>query len=173
VSSEKGSAIWILTGCLVLLGGLLCVGGGAAVFLYGGNPVADPLAGPTAAGIDLSPRQVVAIIDDATMGAPASRGAECRFTVEGRPEQQLGYWCNAQIVCGGQLLYGGPSAGFFPCTLSAPPNRHVSGSDAQTSSSDTDAAMTLDTATGTLTISDDQSGRFGAYQLRARVTSVQ
>ncbi len=168
-SGQRGRAIWALTGCLALVGGVLCVGGGIAVFLYGGNPSNVPTAGPGGAqGLSL---QVVAVVDNASPGAPVGIGSDCQFTVTGTPDPQAGTMCNAQIVCAGQLLYGGPSAGYFPCAISGPPP-YVSGSDLSTSQTDHDAAMSLDTASGSLTITDDAAGQFGAYQVHARVTSV-
>ena len=175
MTERRGAAIWLLTGGLGLLGALLCIGGGVAVFLYGGNPVAAPATGTGGGappGVDFSPREVVATVERVTPGAPAAYGAECRFSVEGQAHPQLGYWCNAQIQCGGRLLYGGPSAGFFPCVLAPSPARDVAGEDASTSSQDRDAAMRIDTANRSLTIRDDSAGANGEYVVDARVVSV-
>ena len=70
------------------------------------------------------------------------------------------------------MLYGGPSAGLFPCELPEQPQRGVVGADDMTSATDTDAAMRLDTRSGTLSIRDDSSGPHGEYTLEARISSV-
>jgi hypothetical protein len=121
--------------------------------------------------VDLSPREVQAEVTAVTGSAPVAVGTQCRFVVDGRDRSEGGYWCNAQIVCDGRLLYGGPQAGFFPCDLSDP-SRHVSGGDAMTTSEDTDASMQIDTARGSLTIRDDANGSYGAYSLTAQIHSV-
>ena len=120
------------------------------------------------------PALVRATVEGIEGASPVAVGSACEFTVERHPEpsQPSGYWCRTQIVCGGRLLYGGPSAGYFPCTLSEGAPRTVVGRDVETTSSDTDAAMTLDTTTGELTVLDDASGPFGAYTVRARVVET-
>lgn len=100
-------------------------------------------------------------------------GAECGFAVDRRDRSDGTFWCNAQIVCGGRLLYGGPEAGYFPCTLFEQPRRDVVGSDPQTHEDDRDAAMSIDTTTGALEIWDDASGELGRFRVRARVDSVE
>jgi hypothetical protein len=120
------------------------------------------------------PMLVRATIDSIEGASPVAVGTACEFTVERQPspEQPSGYWCRTQIVCGGRLLYGGPSAGFFPCTLGEGTPRTVVGQDVETTSVDTDASMTIDTSTATLTIRDDSAGPFGAYGVRARITET-
>ena len=99
-------------------------------------------------------------------GAPAEEGKGEFDVILPSAQTQL---CNAQVACGGALLYGGPGAGFFPCAV-APP--HVSGADSQTSSADRDGAMQIDTARGILAVQDDALGPRGAFALNARVTGV-
>lgn len=120
------------------------------------------------------PMLVRATIDSIEGASPVAVGTACEFTVERQPspEQPSGYWCRTQIVCGGRLLYGGPSAGFFPCTLGEGTPRTVVGQDVETTSVDTDASMSIDTSTATLTIRDDSAGPFGAYGVRARITEA-
>ena len=116
---------------------------------------------------------VTATVTSVTGTSPVPVGATCGFTVErhARPEPP-GFWCRAQISCGGMLLYGGASAGYFPCELSEQPRRDVVGEDDMMTGSDTDAAMRLDTRMGMLTIRDDATGPHGQYTLEARVTDV-
>jgi hypothetical protein len=115
---------------------------------------------------------VSAIVEQAT-GVPGLRaGTTCLFDVTRSDRPDGTFWCNAQVSCGGQLLYGGPGAGFFECTLYEQPERHVVGDDPDTTSADSDAAMHLDTLRNQLTVRDDASGRLGAFSVRARVTAV-
>lgn len=100
-------------------------------------------------------------------------GSTCSFPVTQSSRTDGTFWCNAQIRCGGELLYGGPSAGFFDCTLYEQPERHVVGEDRDTTTGDSDGAMRLDTLRAELEIRDDGSGRLGAFTVRATVTGVQ
>jgi hypothetical protein len=177
---ERGAkVIYALAGCLGLGLVSLCAAGGIYAAMREGEPAIPPPpplpTGPAPvaplAG-DPSAREIVAIIDSASGATALSAGAECRFPVTRRDRPEGGYWCNAQIQCGGRLLYGGGTQGFFPCTLADPPSRHVVGTDDQTTASDGDAAIRLDTTTGTLLVQDDARGPLGAYVLTARVTSV-
>lgn len=133
----------------------------------GGPTMPPPPSVPTA------PRIVNATVTAVDGSTPVSVGMTCNFNVrrQPRPDMPNGYWCNAQIVCGGKLLYGGPSSGYFPCTVGdSPPS--VVGSDTSTTSSDTDAAIDLNTPGGTLTIRDDGTGVHGQYSLTARIDQV-
>ena len=133
----------------------------------GGPQMPPPPSVPTA------PRIVNGTVTTVDGSSPVAVGATCNFNVrrQPRPDLPVGYWCNAQIVCGGTLLYGGPNAGYFPCTVGdSPPS--VVGSDPETTASDTDASMELNTTAGTLSISDDATGVHGAYTLTARIDRV-
>ncbi len=133
----------------------------------GGPSMPPPPSVPTA------PRIVTATVTAVDGSAPVSNGATCNFNVRRQPRQDMpnGYWCNTQIVCAGKLLYGGPNAGFFPCTVGdSPPS--VVGSDTMTTEQDTDAAMDLNTPGGTLTIRDDATGTHGQYSVTARIDQV-
>lgn len=119
-----------------------------------------------------SARRVSAIVEQVS-GVPGLRhGSTCLFDVTRVDRDDGTFWCNAQVSCGGQLLYGGVDAGFFECTLYEQPERHVVGDDPDTTSADRDAAMHLDTLRSQLTVRDDASGRLGAFSVRARVTSI-
>jgi len=122
-------------------------------------------------GVDLDPREITATVIAIDGSNPVAMGSECRFAVGRRPRGR-GYWCNAQIVCGGKLLYGGPTSGFFPCTLDSPPGRHVVGADPETTSVDTDAAMSINSQTNTLTVWDDATGPHGAYTMTAEIRTL-
>lgn len=136
------------------------------------GPPSPPLPSPPPPGPE-SPRRITAVIEHASGSIAAHPGSECTFEVS-RVERPDGtFWCNAQVRCSGELLYGGPSAGYFDCTLYDRPERHVVGEDDLTSAQDGDAAMRLDTLRRELHVRDDASGPRGAFSMRARVTSVQ
>lgn len=120
------------------------------------------------------PLLVRATIESVEGASPVAVGTTCEFTVEKQPspDQPSGYWCRTQIVCGGRLLYGGPTAGYFPCTLGEGSARTVVGQDPETTSVDTDGSMMIDTSTSMLTIGDDAAGVFGTYAVRARITET-
>jgi len=193
--------LYVAVGCAVFLMVGLCVGSGFGVWYLTQReeevgmvpvPLEEPkpppiqpkppaVPGPAPVGPTLppppslptAPRIVTATVTAVEGAAPVSVGAACNFNVlrQPNPDQPSGYWCNAQIVCGGKLLYGGPSAGYFPCTVvDAPPS--VVGADPMTTASDTDAAIDLNTTAGTLTIRDDANGLHGAYTLTARIDRV-
>ena len=140
----------------------------------GGGPAPGP-ALPPPPDFGGPPRVVRATVRTVTGSRPAEPGASCSFAVErhARPEPP-GYWCRAQILCAGKLLYGGPQSGYFPCTLQEGTRRDVSGQDGQTTSQDTDASMQLDTRLGQarLVVEDDATGPHGEYRLEAEVIEV-
>lgn len=196
--SNNNALIWGLVGCagLLILG--LCVATGVGAWFYlerveqeasgpvvtvpgpaqppGVGPAQPPGPGPMLPpppSMEPNPRMVTATITTTSGTAPVGVGTTCSFAVERHARSAPpGYWCRAQITCGGLLLYGGPAAGFFPCELHEQPRRDVVGRDDSTTAMDTDASMELDTRQGTLTIRDDASGPFGAYSVEARVTDV-
>lgn len=136
-------------------------------------PILPPLPPGTSGASDTAPRLVRATVSSVTGSPVASSGQACEFNVERRDRDDGTFWCNAQMVCGGHLLYGGPTAGFFPCTLYEGPPRHVVGNDPTTTREDQDPAMTLSTVDGTLEIWDDPSGPNGEFRLVAHVDSVE
>jgi len=134
-------------------------------------PIAPP--GTLAPPGDLSSRLVHATVTAVSGdGAGIAVGASCDFNVEREDAPDGSFVCNAQVVCGGRLLYGGPGAGYFPCTLYAGPPRHVVGADLNTTTADHDGAMSLDTH-GTLELWDDATGPNGEFRVTATVLSVE
>lgn len=122
---------------------------------------------------DRSPRLVYATVTAVSGdGVGIAVGASCDFNVERHDAANGSFTCNAQVVCGGRLLYGGPGAGYFPCTLYAGPPRHVVGSDLDTTTADHDGAMSLDTH-GTLELWDDATGPHGEFRVTATVVAVE
>jgi len=99
-------------------------------------------------------------------------GHQCAFNVERHAHPTQGYWCRAQIVCGGALIYGGANAGYFPCQWDTHGPGSIVGADLQTTIQDTDAAMGINSTTGTLLVQDDASGRFGEFRVQARLTGI-
>lgn len=193
---QSNTLIYVLVGCASLLVLGLCGATGFGVWLYledqaaTATPIAPPPVYPPGPGpqnpqpgpgpalppppsMGANPRMVTATVTSVTGSSPVAIGATCGFNVERHTQPDPpGFWCRAQIICGGQLLYGGASAGFFPCQLFEQPRRDVVGEDAMMTSSDTDAAMRLDTRAGTLSIRDDNTGPHGQYTLEARINTV-
>ena len=190
-SSGQGSGVWIFVGCGVLLLLTLCAGSGGLIYYAMGRGAAMGPSGPgmpatpvptgpgvapgvpANVGTPLPARTVQATITQAIGNSPAPVNATCNFVVSATSEatNPPSVTCRAQVVCGGQLLYGGPNSGYFPCTVSDQPPS-VIGRDDSTTSTDTDAAMTLDTSAGTLMVHDDAGGPHGAYSITARIDSV-
>jgi len=130
-----------------------------------------PSGSPAPSG-DVAPRLVRATITESSVPTVVPVGALCEFDVERSDSPDGSFACRAQVVCGGRLLFGGPEAGYFPCTLYEGPPRHVVGSDPNTTGTDGDAAMRLDTH-GTLEVWDDASGANGELRVAARVDAVE
>jgi hypothetical protein len=135
-------------------------------------PMPPAPSGSLAPPRDLTPRLVRATITESSAAAVVPVGALCEFDVERTDNPDGSFACRAQVVCGGRLLFGGPEAGYFPCTLYEGPPRHVVGSDPNTTGTDGDAAMRLDTH-GTLEVWDDASGANGELRVAARVDAVE
>ncbi len=196
----RGAWVWIAVGCGGLLLSLMCLVPPLAWFTLRsesvpapGPPPSDPTATPTPSAptpgpsVPLppppgpvappitggeAPRHIEAVVEEVSGLDDVSVGDTCSFDVTRHDRPDRTFWCNAQVRCGGQLLYGGAGAGFFDCTLYEQPERHVVGEDPRTTSQDGDAAMRLDTLRSTLTVRDDPRGRLGAFSLRGRVTSM-
>lgn len=167
---DKAWVPWALSGCgCGLLVGICSIAGIAFMLADSRPPRAQAGPGPETSG---DVRMVTATVEQVTGSRPVPIGSVCEFAVEKHAQQSGGYWCRSQIACNGRLLYGGPSSGYFPCTMFDPPRTDVVGQDPQTTSQDTDASMELDTLQGLLTIRDDVRGPYGAYQLTARVSQV-
>ena len=135
-----------------------------------GNPVDAPsIAG--AGAFDPQPRQVRAEVTRVTGNAVVRAGDMCEFLIERRSRDQQSFYCNAQVVCGGRLLFGGPERGYFPCRLDDDGElRHIIGQDASTK--DGDPAFRINTHEGIMRIKDDEGGQFGAFEVEAEVLSV-
>lgn len=135
--------------------------------LHLGNPVS---ALPTPLGAMPAPLAVRAEVTRVRGADSVRLGTICDFLVEQRPrEDQHSLYCNAQITCGGKLLYGGPDRGYFPCRFSNGDEREVVGNDPTTTKQDKDAALHIDTRAGVLRIWDDEAGNLGAFELEAEV----
>ena len=176
--SRGNGFLWALVGCGALLFVGLCValGIGAWMLAREGFPQRPtstaPPQGPTPGTPGLGggkppptsgePLVFTAAITEATGSISGRISRECRFTVE--PPRTDEPKCRTQIVCDSLLLYGGPSAGFFPCRFD-PVARTVSGVDEDTTSADGDAAMTVDSTSRFLRIFDDSSGPNGEFTL--------
>jgi hypothetical protein len=173
---ERGSIIQrgVLTASVLLLGvGLYWISRSFVVEgqLRFGNPVeAGPMLGAETS--DPQPRQVRAEVTRVTGNAVVREGDKCEFLVERRLRDQDSFYCNAQVVCGGRLLYGGPDRGFFACKLSEQERRDVVGSDPNTTGADRDGAIHLNTIEGVMRIWDDEQGPLGAFAVEAEILSV-
>lgn len=97
-------------------------------------------------------------------------GESCMFqiTYPTRGDDPSQRWCNAPVRCGGVLLYGGGTGGFFPCTFSQSP-AVVRGSDNETTNGDRDGAFTIDTEAGIIRVRDDSAGDYGTFELDATI----
>lgn len=118
-----------------------------------------------------SARSVTVNITESNVSGVAV-GSTCTFPITRHDRPDGTFWCRAEVRCGGRLLYGGGSAGYFDCTLYEQPQRHVVGQDLSTSAADMDAAFRIDTLRSELEIRDDARGRLGAFLVRGTVASV-
>jgi hypothetical protein len=161
------SALFCLVG-LVRIGRSFVVDGN----LRFGNPIGEaPRA--QAALLAAAPLSVRAEVTRVVGAAVAQLGEACQFLVEQRPRDEGSFYCNAQVLCGGKLLYGGPDRGFFACRFYEGERRDVIGTDPNTTREDKDGALSLDTRSGVLRVWDDPSGPHGAFELEAEVLSAQ
>jgi hypothetical protein len=160
----------LLVASLLLAGfGLYRIGQAAVVGgkLRIGNPV-SPLPEPL--GVMPAPLAVRAEVTRVRGADLVRLGEICDFLVEQRPrDDQHSLYCNAQIICGGKLLYGGPDRGYFACRFGDNDEREVVGNDPTTTKQDKDAALHIDTRAGLLHIWDDETGVLGAFDLEAEV----
>jgi hypothetical protein len=135
-----------------------------------GNP---PPAGASEL-MDTIPRQVRAEVTRVQGAVVARQGDKCEFLIERRRREPDSFWCNAQVVCGGRLLYGGPDRGYFPCRLYDEGDQpDVIGSDPHTTASDKDAAIAINTREGVMRIWDDAHGVLGEFVVEAEILSIQ
>jgi len=158
----------VLVGSIVVaLIGLYRIGHSSVVGgkLRFGNPVSGLPEATGALPLPLSVRAEVTRISGTDL---ARSGDTCDFLVELRQPDQGSVYCNAQITCGGKLLYGGPERGYFPCRFDGDA-REVVGNDPTTTRQDKDPALHLDTRAGLLHIWDDDMGSHGAFDVEAEV----
>lgn len=191
-NSKGNGMIWVAAGCGGLLLLLLCVATGFGVFtimdkrasMGGSAPMpmqsSDPSTGPMMPSPGGSPGatasvEVTATVTSSTGSRPAPEGAVCSFRVEHLPRSGgSGYWCRTQAVCGGQLLFGGPTAGYFNCDMTQDSSgTQILGADPDTTSADNDGSFAIDTNAGTVVIRDDSTSANGEYSLVAHISSVQ
>lgn len=159
----------LVVSLLVAVAGLYKIGHAAVVGgkLRIGNPVSG-LSAPS--GPLPAPVSVRAEVTRASGAELVRAGEICEFLVEQRQrEDHSSLYCNAQITCGGKLLYGGPERGYFPCRFDDGDEREVVGNDPTTTKQDKDAALHLDTRAGVLRIWDDETGPHGAFDIEAEV----
>lgn len=162
----------LVSGVLALLG----IHWIARAFVVGGqlrfgNPVEETFGREDPSGSQ-GTLQVRAEVTLATGESGVVPGDRCEFLVERRARHEDGFYCNAQVVCGKKLLYGGPDRGYFPCKIFERPRRGVMGTDPLTTSADQDAAIHLDTRSGVLRLWDDARGVHGVFSIEADVLSV-
>ncbi len=138
-----------------------------------GNPTHDGPADLGLASGGAVPLQVRAEVTLVHGDVGVVLGDKCEFLVERRARDESSFYCNAQVVCGSRLVYGGPNRGYFACRFFDKPRRGVMGSDPSTTGADQDAAIHLDTRSGVLRVWDDARGLHGAFNLEAEVLSVQ
>jgi hypothetical protein len=137
-----------------------------------GNPVSQV---PSAEGLSFAPA-ALSIRAEVTRSSNAQlvrQGESCEFLVEQRQRDASSYYCNAQIVCGGKLLYGGSDRGYFACRFYEGEHRDVVGNDPTTTREDKDPALHLDTRASVVRVWDDASGAHGQFEFEAEVLSAQ
>ena len=140
--------------------------------LHFGNPISPgPLE--AAGGFDRQPRQVRAEVTRVQGNPVVREGDKCEFLIERRQREGQSFYCNAQVVCGGRLLYGGPDRGYFPCKLFEDDRPDVIGSDPVTTAADQDGAIQINTREGVMHIWDDDHGSLGQFSVEAEILSVQ
>ena len=177
-SSARGHASTVrrvvLTGSAILAAtGLFWIGRSFSIDgkLRLGNPTDwSPIASDAP---DPQPRQIRAEVTRVSGNPVVRAGDRCDFLVERRLRAHDEYYCNAQVVCGGRLLFGGPDRGYFPCKLYEDGRRDVVGGDPSTTAADQDAALLLNTHEGVMRIWDDAHGSLGEFSVEAEILSTQ
>jgi hypothetical protein len=137
---------------------------------FGNPPEFHALAADTP---DPQPRQVRAEVTRVSGASGVRPGDKCEFLVERRRRERDLFYCNAQIVCGGRLLFGGPDRGYFACRLFDDARRDVVGSEPSTTAADKDAALLINTREGVMRIWDDAHGNHGEFSIEAEILSIQ
>lgn len=165
----------LFTSALLLLVGAFWIGRSFLVEgkLRFGNPTSDGVGLLGADATDPQPRQVRAEVTRVRGNPVVRAGDKCEFLIERRLRERDSFYCNAQVVCGGRLLFGGPDRGFFACKLFDDQRRDVVGSDPSTTGADKDAAFHINTREGVMRIWDDQQGTLGEFDVEAEILSIQ
>jgi len=150
-------------------GGTPNLGGGIAP-----GPAPSPLVIPMTPMPSIRTRSIVASVQSVAGTVPVTPGSLCYVIVEVKPEAQVpaGFWCKSTVTCNGTVLFGETETnGFFPCAAYDSPAA-VLGEDAETTGSDGDASIQLDTNRRTLILRDDATGLRGAFRIEAQITEV-
>ncbi len=134
------------------------------------TPAPGPAPGPAPAG---DARRVEVVVTESQGLGRVPAGTACTMDVERHDRPDGSFVCRTDLTCDGVPLYGGADSGYFDCTLYQGSPRHVAGEDRQTSRQDADPAFRVDTIRGELELSDDATGRLGAFVVRGRVTRVE
>jgi hypothetical protein len=140
-----------------------------------GNPVSSTIAAEGLAFAS-APLSVRAEVTRSTNPNLVRQGDSCEFLVEQRQRDAQSYYCNAQVMCGGKLIYGGQDRGYFSCRFydgEQGDHHDVVGNDPTTTREDKDPALQLDTRSGVLRVWDDASGSNGQFEVEAEVLSAQ
>lgn len=165
----------IVLGLSALVGLLGLLGIGNAFLVNGklrfGNPISGERKEQPVLGTP--PLSVKAEVTRATGESGVRPGQACDLFVERRPRAGNDFECSAQVVCGGKLLYGGRGRGYFPCRFYEGDRRDVVGGEAETTRSDRDGALRIDTKQGVLRVWDDDTGHAGEFDIEAEVLSAQ
>jgi hypothetical protein len=140
-----------------------------------GNPV-SPAVSAEGLAFSAAPLSVRAEVTRSNQANLVRQGDSCEFLVEQRQRDAQSYYCNAQVMCGGKLLYGGQDRGYFACRFydGAQGEHHdVVGNDPTTTREDKDPAIQLDTRSGVMRVWDDASGPNGEFEVEAEILSAQ
>lgn len=190
---DNSRSVMIFVGCAAVVLLMLCLASGGLVYfaVKGGRemaqtpsfgpqpPVAQPAPqqpsspAPLAPGVAPGPeRRIRATVSQAMGSAPAPVGSTCEISIGQHQRQRGAPWCRANVICAGQLLYGGGSQGYFNCQFVSGPTPMIVGQDTDTTSSDGDAAFRIDTTQSVVEVRDNAPGR-GSYSITAQITSLQ
>lgn len=192
---DSSRSVMIFVGCAALVLVLLCVASGGLVYfaVQGGREmVEDPgfapapvppgggatPGGPTQPGtpapnVGLGPeRRIRATVSQAMGSAPAPVGSTCEISIGQHARQGGAPWCRANVICAGQLLYGGSNQGYFNCQFANGASPMITGQDGDTTVTDGDAAFRIDTTQSVVELRDSAPGS-GTYSITAQIISFE
>jgi hypothetical protein len=132
----------------------------------------NPVSGEVLTSELEPPRVIRAEVVRAQGDSGVRVGDKCEFLVNRHITKDGSSMCNAQVMCGERLVYGGPKRGYFPCRLDEAERREVVGTDGATTAQDEDGGFYLDTHKGVMKVWDDEHGTLGNFRLEADVLSV-